>query len=126
THALQRAEAFLDAGSTERAGVRTVRLVVAGLEHHAARHLLGELREVVRDAEQDSVVLDDAGTGDQEQPVAREAEGRHLSWPRPARCARRRGSARRSRAAPRRPRTPRTADADASDATSAPGGTGRR
>jgi hypothetical protein len=70
-HAGERREPALEPRTTRRAGVRTIGLVEAGLEHHAAGDSVAETRDVFGDAEVERVVLELARAGDEEQRAAR-------------------------------------------------------
>lgn len=67
SYAIERGEPFLQPRTTRRADVRAIRLVEARLEDDPAGHPLREAREMLPHAEHQLVMLDDAGSRDQEE-----------------------------------------------------------
>ena len=76
-HAIERGEALLQPRSARRADIRPIGLVEARLEDDPTGDLLGEPREMIADAEHELIVLDDAGTRDQEELPRRERDRAH-------------------------------------------------
>src|SRR5690606_38893788 len=82
-HARQPLQSFMDPGTAGGVRIGPIRLVEAGLEYHAAGNALREPRERLANAKVERVVFQDAGAGDEKEPVARK-EGHLSDWPLPA------------------------------------------
>src|SRR5918992_676309 len=80
SHPLECAKTVIEAGATMSIDIRTVRLVEARFEDHAAGHALGEVCEVLGDTLIEFIVLEHARSRDQEQCVRMKAN-RHVSRP---------------------------------------------